>query len=504
MEAESETVNVKKLSNTSNQSNKQIEFKKEKNKEFKEKDIIDFKVKECKDKRTKDSNKEVKDIKDLKDLKDKEYKEIKLDKIQSAIPDGDYQQKNKISKFDMIKVKVMLGEHWFIFSRYILSKLLIVIRISEKDSQRIAFELKRKLVGLGLLDVQLKKFQELLFKTFDEFGYDKIFQDRYLMMNSFYSKRVPLVILISGSISVGKSTIANKLSEKMNISNVLQTKIVSFVMSGLSKNYCFEPFWKDASVDYKHMLNNDYSKKDESNDHDVTDSDVQSIPLTKVKSNISNLNEVLDKVSKLRTLEKNTIPKEETTKILNNDVEHYFEENTKEDVSNLSNSLKAYISESKIIRKGCSLDMLKAFTEGKPVILEGHHIIPKNFITKDSDGRIIIYLPEMENESKHEKSIREEVNNLKIKGLVVPFLITLNSETHKSYILKNNYISKEDKFDAVVAFTEVQEYLQKNNNYFIEIDATNKKTEDIVDCINVHILNEIEKEFKKESFLYKS
>jgi 2-phosphoglycerate kinase len=71
------------------------------------------------------------------------------------------------------------------------------------------------------------------------------------MMNQFYAKRYPLIILISGTVFIGKSTIATKLSERMNISNMLQTKTISDVMGFLDNNYdnhTFKPFYMDDTI----------------------------------------------------------------------------------------------------------------------------------------------------------------------------------------------------------------------------------------------------------------
>jgi hypothetical protein len=41
-------------------------------------------------------------------------------------------KKVKISKYDIIKVKVHLDQHFFVFSRYILANILRVIKVNAK------------------------------------------------------------------------------------------------------------------------------------------------------------------------------------------------------------------------------------------------------------------------------------------------------------------------------------------------------------------------------------
>ncbi len=81
-----------------------------------------------------------------------------------------------------------------------------------------------------------------------KYKYDEIYINRYKMINQFYTKRFPLIILISGTVYIGKSTIATKLSERMNISNVLQTKVISDVMGYINDNYSVKPFYMNEDI----------------------------------------------------------------------------------------------------------------------------------------------------------------------------------------------------------------------------------------------------------------
>lgn len=108
--------------------------------------------------------------------------------------------------------------------------------------------MKKFLVENNLLDVQSSDFQKYVFEIMKKYKYDELYIERYRMMNQFYSKRFPLIILISGTVFIGKSTIATKLSERMNISNVLQTKVISDVMGYINDNYSFKPFFMDENI----------------------------------------------------------------------------------------------------------------------------------------------------------------------------------------------------------------------------------------------------------------
>ena len=59
---------------------------------------------------------------------------------------------------------------------------------------------------------------------------------RYGLVQGFYQKRVPFVILICGTGCMGKSTLITQLAEKVNISNILQTSVVKNVMDNFGQS----------------------------------------------------------------------------------------------------------------------------------------------------------------------------------------------------------------------------------------------------------------------------
>ena len=195
-------------------------------------------------------------------------------------------------------------------------------------------------------------------------------------MNNFFTKRFPLIILITGAPFIGKSTIATKLSERMNISNVLQTKVISDVMANIvcSEN---KPFWV--------------------NDDIISDEEL----------------------------------------------------------------IKLYKNESISIRKGANYDIQKAFTEGKALIIEGHHIIPELYI-KNINSKLLIYTPEpVIIETDREKIVRQEMNNLHQTGLIIPFLLTA-SEKDQLYLLKNGIFYEGENISYNVSKLIIFRKMKKN------------------------------------------
>ncbi|KAG5533685.1 hypothetical protein RHGRI_027761 [Rhododendron griersonianum] len=71
------------------------------------------------------------------------------------------------SKYDFVKVKVWLGDnadHYYVLSRFLLSRMLTVTKIPNHVAIKIALELKKLLIDNSLLDVSQSDLEANLFK----------------------------------------------------------------------------------------------------------------------------------------------------------------------------------------------------------------------------------------------------------------------------------------------------------------------------------------------------
>ncbi|XP_010523142.1 PREDICTED: uncharacterized protein LOC104801525 [Tarenaya hassleriana] len=144
----------------------------------------------------------------------------------SSVPSS---PRNASSKYDFVKVKVWLGDnadHYYVLSRFLMSRMLTVTKIPNHVAIKIALELKKLLIDNSLLDVSQSDLEANLFKLMERRGYGEEYINRYKMMTRFHHQRVPLVILVCGTACVGKSTIATQLAQRLNLPNVLQTDMV--------------------------------------------------------------------------------------------------------------------------------------------------------------------------------------------------------------------------------------------------------------------------------------
>jgi tRNA uridine 5-carbamoylmethylation protein Kti12 len=153
------------------------------------------------------------------------------------------QKKLASSKYDFVKVKVSLENHYYVLSRFIVSRILTAVNVNFTDSLKISLELKKRLVDLNRLDVTQAELEQHLFMIMRNCGYGETPISRYKLMTRFHQKRVPLMILMFGTGCVGKSTLATQLGERLNIPNVLQTDLVLDLVSSLNTNAPSVPVW---------------------------------------------------------------------------------------------------------------------------------------------------------------------------------------------------------------------------------------------------------------------
>ncbi|KAL0292333.1 UNVERIFIED_CONTAM: hypothetical protein Scaly_2594700 [Sesamum calycinum] len=120
-----------------------------------------------------------------------------------------FSTRNTSSRYDFVKVKVWLGEsadHYYVLSRFLLSRMLTVTKIPNHVAIKIALELKKLLIDNSLLDVSQSDLEANLFKISPSkgtFGYSCMW---YCLC--------------------WKSTIATQLAQRLNLPNVLQTDMV--------------------------------------------------------------------------------------------------------------------------------------------------------------------------------------------------------------------------------------------------------------------------------------
>lgn len=160
----------------------------------------------------------------------------------------------KISKYDVLKVRVWLDDHFFIFSRFLVSRILTLNKVPPKDSIRIAMDLKKLLVEEEKFEVKQSEMENYLFQIMRAYNYGDFFIRRYQMVSNFYAQRAPLLILVAGPPACGKSTLVTQFADRVNVANVLQTSIVSSVLKSFSAEFNSRPFWAYGESEQNQIL----------------------------------------------------------------------------------------------------------------------------------------------------------------------------------------------------------------------------------------------------------
>lgn len=123
------------------------------------------------------------------------------------------------------------GGHYYVLSRFLISRALESVGVLVEDAAAIALQLKKELVEHNLLNISSKDLGVWLVWILALHGYGDLYYSRFRMISQFFQQRLPLVIMITGTGCVGKSTVATQLARQLNLPNVLQTDMVFDIMS---------------------------------------------------------------------------------------------------------------------------------------------------------------------------------------------------------------------------------------------------------------------------------
>ena len=55
-------------------------------------------------------------------------------------------KKKNYSQYDLVKIKVHLHDHFYVFSRFLMSRVLTLIKVNDKDAIKITLDIKKHFV----------------------------------------------------------------------------------------------------------------------------------------------------------------------------------------------------------------------------------------------------------------------------------------------------------------------------------------------------------------------
>ncbi|KAA6417525.1 MAG: 2-phosphoglycerate expressed [Trebouxia sp. A1-2] len=166
--------------------------------------------------------------------------------------------KHTASKYDFVKVKVWLGEgmsHYYVLSRFLISRMLTVTKIPYMKAVKIALEVKKYLIDNNQFDVSQENLEAILFSVMESKGFGADYTKRYKMVNQFHQQRRPLIIVVCGAPCTGKSSLAQQLASRFNMPNVLQTDMFyELLRTSKDKPLHQRPLWERPDLDHAQLI----------------------------------------------------------------------------------------------------------------------------------------------------------------------------------------------------------------------------------------------------------
>ena len=62
-----------------------------------------------------------------------------------------------------MKIKVQLEDHFYVFSRFLMSRILTLIKVKEKDAVKITLDIKKHFVEDNKVEVTQAELEQVLF-----------------------------------------------------------------------------------------------------------------------------------------------------------------------------------------------------------------------------------------------------------------------------------------------------------------------------------------------------
>lgn len=139
------------------------------------------------------------------------------------------------SKYDVVKLKVHLSDvHYYILSRFLLSKMLQFCRLPEEAAVRISLEVKKHFVKRDHTVITQAELEAYLQSAMIAFGFSAEHTQLFPVVTQFHTERIPLVLFIAGPLCRGKTTLAHLLSSRVNCSTILNTGVLHDIAASIS------------------------------------------------------------------------------------------------------------------------------------------------------------------------------------------------------------------------------------------------------------------------------
>ncbi|KAK7198391.1 hypothetical protein NESM_000798700 [Novymonas esmeraldas] len=131
------------------------------------------------------------------------------------------------SKYDVVKVRVHLTEaHYYVLSRFLLSKMLMFCRVPEDAAVRISLDLKKHFVNSECTSITQAELESAVQSAVLSSGFSQEHARLFPVVTQFHTERIPLVLFIAGPERCGKTALAHLLGSRLNCSTVINTEVL--------------------------------------------------------------------------------------------------------------------------------------------------------------------------------------------------------------------------------------------------------------------------------------
>ncbi|MCG3219752.1 MAG: hypothetical protein H7641_00095 [Candidatus Heimdallarchaeota archaeon] len=116
-----------------------------------------------------------------------------------------------------------------LFSRGLLAKKLELVGFSLSDGYEFSIQVHNELLKLKKNEITKKQLDEIVSNLLNQ-NYTKRLAGQYKKIENWRDSEIPLWILISGAIGVGKSTISRQIAGDLGIQHVIGTDVVRNIL----------------------------------------------------------------------------------------------------------------------------------------------------------------------------------------------------------------------------------------------------------------------------------
>lgn len=121
------------------------------------------------------------------------------------------------------------GKKKQLFSRGILAQKLRMLGFSLSEGYEFSIQVYNDLTNLHEETIDKKKLDEIVSSHLKK-AYSADVANKYLMIEKWRGSNVPLLILISGAIGAGKSTLSRQIAGDLGIQHVVGTQVIRDIL----------------------------------------------------------------------------------------------------------------------------------------------------------------------------------------------------------------------------------------------------------------------------------